>query len=437
MRHLSIDELALCTLICHPPLQAPPQTAQLTECVSVTPFGRAGDGISFAVSCSDDGRTIAFASSATDLVEDDTNGALDVFVRDRARSSTLRVTLAADGGEANGDSTAPALSADGRVIAFSSRASNLITGDTNGAIDVFVRVLDSAGPHAGPHAEALGSGRTLRASVGLDGAESNGASHTGGLSGDGRWLVFTSEASNLVVGDTNAAWDVFVRDLGANVTTRIGASAGGPTRVPLISADARFVAYQGPTPGGEAGRGAQAYLVELASRRSEVLSTAPNGALGDDDSWPTSISADGRFVAFTSFARNLIAGDDDAASDVFVRDMATGRTEWASLALGAPEASDAALSSDGRTLVFVTRGSEPNTVGIERLDRATGATAPLLPPRANADFANVRLFASGRGLVFTSSAADFFGGDANATADVFVRELPEPAPAAQDGPRGS
>lgn len=175
--------------------------------MSVTPFGRAGDGISFAPACSEDGRVIAFASSASDLVEHDGNDALDVFVRDRARATTRCVSVAADGGDANGDSTAPVLSADGRVVAFSSRASNLIADDANGAIDVFVRVLSAGGLHD----DALGAGRTLRASVGQDGAEPNGASHAGGLSGDGRWLVFTSAATNLVAGDTNAAWDVFVR----------------------------------------------------------------------------------------------------------------------------------------------------------------------------------------------------------------------------------
>ena len=156
-----------------------------------------GDSASPAISA--DGRYVAFGSDASNLVPGDTNGTSDVFVRDLRSGTTQRVSVATDGTQANGDSDSPAISADGRYVAFASYASNLVPGDTNGTADVFVRDLRS--------------GTTRRVSVATDGTQANGDSGSPAISADGRYVAFESDASNLVPGDTNHCVDVFVRDL--------------------------------------------------------------------------------------------------------------------------------------------------------------------------------------------------------------------------------
>lgn len=411
----------------------PPSFAS-TQCLSVTASGRPADGTSFAPACSDDGRFVAFASSAADLVEGDSNRALDVFLRDRERGATRLVSVDSSGHQGAGDSSSPVISAAGRFVAFASLAPNLVEGDSNGTLDVFV------------HDTATGS--TQRASLGPDGAQANGASHAGGLSLDGRFLAFTSEASNLVAGDTNATWDVFVRDLSAGRTRRVsvgadGLQADGPSLAPLISADGRFVAFQGFASNWAGAAPARAigqvYLHELADGRTRLISIAGSGARGDDESRPTAISADGRFVAFASFARNLVSGDDDGASDVFVRDLREARTECVTLSLREP-AFDAALSPDGRFLAFVARS--PGSAGVQGLhwhDRATGEVRGLslaASGAASADAHGPRLTADGRSVLFASPAPELVPGDSNGTTDVFLREFAEAGEGAE-GLRGS
>jgi len=177
--------------------------AQSTTRVSVASDGMQGIGNSspfIRPSMSADGRFVAFQSWATNLVPGDTNGVFDIFVHDRQAGVTTRKNIPAGGGQANNASFDPWLSADGRYAAFYSFANNLVAGDTNSKQDVFVR-------------DRL-LGVTTRESASTRGAQANGDSDSVVISGDGRFLAFPSQASNLVEGDTNGAFDVFVRDLG-------------------------------------------------------------------------------------------------------------------------------------------------------------------------------------------------------------------------------
>ena len=158
--------------------------------VSVASSGVQGNGRSCCPSISADGRFVAFASEASNLVPGDTNGAWDVFVYDRQTGEITRVSVASDGAQGNGDSGGPAISADGRFVAFYSSASNLVPGDTNGVEDVFVH-------------DRL-TGQTTRVSVASDGAQGNDLSWQPSISADGRFVAFASRASNLVPGDTMA-----------------------------------------------------------------------------------------------------------------------------------------------------------------------------------------------------------------------------------------
>src|SRR5947199_169142 len=179
--------------------------ARTTERVSVASGGTQSNGASLGSALSADGRLVAFQSDATNLVVGDTNGRTDVFVHDRQTGTTERVSVASDGTQANNVSTYPALSADGRFVAFHSTATNLVAGDTNGATDVFVHDRQT--------------GTTERVSVASGGTQGDASSAGPVLSADGGLVAFHSTATNLVAGDANDAYDVFVHDRAVSTTT--------------------------------------------------------------------------------------------------------------------------------------------------------------------------------------------------------------------------
>jgi Tol biopolymer transport system component len=189
-----------------------------TEPVSLSTPGVPPNGSSGAPSISAEGRFVAFSSRAANLVPGDTNEAEDAFVRDRLARSTERVSVGRDGAQAYGKdpyylSAAPSISGDGRYVAFASAASNLVAGDTNDSADVFVR-------------DRL-AGRTERVSVSGDGAQADAVSDYMAISADGRSVVFRSIATNLVPNDVNYLWDVFVRDRVAGTTELVSVSSSG------------------------------------------------------------------------------------------------------------------------------------------------------------------------------------------------------------------
>jgi Ca2+-binding RTX toxin-like protein len=177
-------------------------TWHVVERVSVASDGSQANGGSYDAAVSGDGRVVAFSSGADNLVSGDGNGRQDVFVHDRATGRTRRVSVASDGSQANRYSYGAAVSGDGRVVAFWSEADNLVTGDSNDTADMFV------------HDRA--TGRTERVSVASDGSQVNDSSFRPAVSGDGRIVVFDSFARNLVPGDSNNAFDVFVAERAAS-----------------------------------------------------------------------------------------------------------------------------------------------------------------------------------------------------------------------------
>ena len=285
-----------------------------TERVSVDSAGAQGNGDSFEASISADGRYVAFESSATNLVSGDTNGRVDVFVRDRQTGTTERVSVDSAGAQGNGDSLARALSADGRYVAFRSVATNLVSGDTNGVQDVFLRDRQA--------------GTTERVSIDSAGVQGNGDSSSPSISSDGRYVVFRSAATNLVSGDTSGWRDIFLRDRQSGTTERVsvdslGAQGNGSSQYPSISADGRYVAFHSYATNLVSGDTNGAFDVLVRDRQSgttERVSVDTAGAQGNEDSDSALISSDGRYVAFKSAATNLVSGDTNAAEDIFVRD---------------------------------------------------------------------------------------------------------------------
>jgi Tol biopolymer transport system component len=288
--------------------------AQLTQRVSVGPAGQQANGVSANPAISENGRFVTFWSLAFNLVPGDTNATYDVFVRDRKLQVTQRISVGPGGQQANAESFEPAISAHGRFVAFYSYASNLVAGDTNNNYDVFVRDRKLQ--------------VTRRISVGPAGQQANDDSREPVISAHGRFVAFESVASNLVAGDTNNRFDVFVRDRKAQVTRLVsvgpaGQQANGNSFQSAISADGRFVTFFSDASNLVAGDTNNAYDVFVRDRKLQVtrrISVGPGGQQANDGSVAPAISADGRYVAFRSYASNLVAGDTNGATDVFVRD---------------------------------------------------------------------------------------------------------------------
>ena len=301
---------------------------------------------------SGDGRYVAFASSAPNLVKSDRNQVADIFVRDRAAGTTERVSVAGRKTEANGESSHPAISPDGRFVAFGSLADNLVAGDTNFAPDVFL--VDRQ------------AGTTERVSVSSTGEQADNTSDGPAVSADGRFVAFASTATNLVPDDTDDASDVFVRDRQGGTTESISIVSppegfGAHSGSAAISADGRYVAFDSWEPDlvpGDANNSFDVFVRDRATGVLERVSVDSAGVEGDDWSLAPALSADGRYVAFQSFAGNLVPGDTNNDFDVFVHDRQAGTTVRASVTTAGAEGGfqlgslNPALSADGRVVAF-------------------------------------------------------------------------------------
>ena len=365
-----------------------------TERVSVATGGaEATGGDSYGAAISADGRFVAFESDATNLVSGggDSNGNRDIFVHDRQTGTTERVSVATGGAEANGSSSTPAISADGRFVAFVSNATNLVNGDNNHHVDVFVHDRQT--------------GTTERVSVATGGAEENIGSFNPAISADGRFVAFESDATNLVSGggDSNGNRDIFVHDRQTGTTERVsvatggGQATGGNSNSAAISADGRFVAFSSGATNLVTGDGNgknDIFVHDRQTGTTERVNVRTGGAEANLTSDTPAISADGRFVAFESDATNLIGGDSNAARDIFVHDRQTGTTERVSVASGGSQATSASadpvVSADGRFVAFQSDAAnlvsgDANVVSdIFVRDRGTSGAAPLAPLALNA-----------------------------------------------------
>ena len=286
----------------------------VTRVVSVRTDGTPGRRRSFSPTVSADGRYVAFVSWAR-LAVDDTDDFTDVYVHDRLEGVTRRVSVRSDGTPGDGYSWDPSISADGRYVAFGSSATNLVSGDTNHDGDVFVR--------------DLADGVTRRVSVGTDGTQGDSYSHEPSISADGRYVAFTSDAQNLVTDDTNDSLDVFVRDLATGRTKLVSRGTDGtPARDhsydASISADGGHVAFTSQADDLVTGAGAifgsQVFVRDLQTSSTKLVSVSTDGTYGQGWCAWGSVSADGRYVSFDSDASDLVSGDTNDLTDVFVRD---------------------------------------------------------------------------------------------------------------------
>jgi hypothetical protein len=420
---------------------SPAGASATTSRVSVASDGTQGNSYTFEPSISADGRYVAYHSLASNLVAGDTNATKDVFVHDRTTGTTQRVSVASDGAQGNDESSGASVSADGRYVAFTSYASNLVAGDTTGR-----KVL--------VHDRTTGS--TERVSVASDGARGNGSEAS--ISADGRYVAFTSDASNLVAGDTNAHDDIFVRDRTAGTTERVSVASNGAqgndiSYSPSISADGGAVAFiswatnlvadDTDEPNGV--NRSDVFVRDRTAGTTERVSVASDGTQGNEESFhdPT-ISADGRYVAFGSNAENLVAGDTNGRLDLFVRDRTADTTERVSVASDGSQANDnlygsydpPGISADGRYVVFGSRatnlvaGDTNASPDVFLHNRAAGTTTRLSVDsdgtQGNNESSKVSMSGDGGYVAFHSAATNLVAGDTNASYDVFVASIAAP-----------
>jgi len=342
-------------------------------------FGRSPDG---HVDVTPDGRFVAFDSRLENLVAGDENAAPDIFVRDRATGATELVSVSGDGEQGAGASHKPSISADGRFVAFDSDAPNLVTGDTNGVVDVFVH--------------DRGTGQTERLPVTSDGAQGNDDSMNPRISADGRLVVFATAATNAVPGDTNTCTEVLVHDRETGLTQHASPAAdGGPSdgictysSFVDISGDGRFVTFETQMHDlvpNDLNASWDIFVRDLVGGTTERVSVASDGSEGNYVSYNPRISDDGRYVAFTSCASNLVPEDNNSSGpkvtgvtgsnscmDVFVRDRDTDRTERVSVSSSGREGDYQSfwldISGDGR---FVSFSSQATTLAPGASDSAS------------------------------------------------------------------
>jgi Tol biopolymer transport system component len=325
-------------------------TTGATTRISTATDGTLGNGSSADPTISADGRYIAYNSSATNLVAGDTNASTDIFLTDTTTGATTRINTATDGTDANSFGFYPAISADGRYVTYHSSATNLVTGDTNGASDIFL--TDTT------------TGVTTRISTATDGTQSNNSSSNATISADDRYITYYSLASNLVTGDTNGASDIFLTDTTTGATTRIstatdGTQSNNSSIDPAISADGRYITYSSSASNlvtGDTNSASDIFLTDTTTGATTRLSTATDGTQSNNHSRVPTISADGRYITYDSSASNLVTGDTNNATDIFLTDTTTGATTRLSTATNGTPGNNAslvpAISADGRHVSF-------------------------------------------------------------------------------------
>jgi len=411
-----------------------------TELISVTDSTNKAAGYSSAAPgtvVNYGGRYVTFQSGAPNLVPGPSSLYQDIFLRDRKTKHTERVSVALNGEQTNGESIDPSISADGRYVAFTSYASNLAPDNDPSRFgwDIFVR-------------DRL-TGKTELVSVSSTGVQADQPSQSGSISSDGRYVVFTSYATNLAPGIDNGWRNVFVHDRQTGQTEWISVglngkqpnndclSAVGPR---AISADGRYVVFGSDAsnivPGDTNGAG-DAFIRDRQTQQTTRISVSSSGAQANGQSAIAALSADGRFVAFTSDATNLAPGDNNGVADVFVRDRQTAQTERVNadpvIANSYFGPQGVAMSADARIISFSAQGFD-GRYNVYAVDRQTGriekASVSSNGVSGNDQSYSAGMSADGKFVAFASLATNLVANDhnttrhgTNAAADMYVHEL--------------
>lgn len=414
------------------------QTLEPLALVSKTSGGSPGNATSNCPQVSADGSRVAFQTQATDLAVPDANGnILDIILYDFNSGAILRLNES-DGPfgvsvQANDWSSGPCISGDGQDVAFASDADNLVSDDTNGRRDIFVR-----------HVDSFDTELVSMNSAGVQGNSS--ADDEPAISFDGRFIAFGNRSTNLTSPPlTSSSYHVYVRDTLLQTTTLIDVGLGGDpanaiSNKPALSADGSFVAYESRatnlTAEGNPGGHSQIYVTDREKMETEVVSLSTTGALANGDCTDVTISDDGRLVVFASIANNLVAGNTDG---LFVHDRLTDDTwvvntasdghwvngKWPGLSgdghyFGFTSTSGDVVVGDtnGEPDVFIRDFQSGQTVRVSVNGSGVESNGPSIQSALSAD---------GRYVVFTSSASNFPGGPTTQQ-EVYRADLGPPSP---------
>ncbi|KAB0266055.1 hypothetical protein [Microvirga brassicacearum] len=396
------------------------------------------NGSSAVARMSADGRFVVFESAADNLVAGDVNATTDIFRKDVQTGEIVLVSAAADGThtQLNQSSSNAQISLDGRYVVFTSRDSNLVAGDTNGVADVFRK--------------DLATGEIVLVSTAGDAAhtQGTGASDFAQISADGRYVTFSSAATDLVEGDTNGVTDVFHKDLLTGDLMRLTSTAPAQGHVEAnresfagsLSADGRFAIFHSAASNLVSGTaaGEDIFLNDLTT--GEITLVSRGLQPGGGQSLNADINADGRYAVFESFSFNLASPDVNNTKDIFRKDLVTGEVILVSTAGNAAHtqadrmSTSAKISANGQYVLFqsaatnLVAGDALGFSDIFRKDLSTGdlvlvsAAANGTAP-GNGDSSGGEMTFDGKYAVFSSRATDIVAGDANGVADVFWRDL--------------
>ncbi len=408
-----------------------------TTRVSVSSDGTEGDRLTQHAAISEDGRYVAFASNATNFVDGEVTTFTNVYIRDTTLGTTSRISNNTLGENANASSAGPAISANGHYVAFYSYASDLVENDTNDTGDVFLY--------------SVTTNTITRVSVGLNGTESNGPSlFEIDVSADGRYVVFESNATNLVAGDDNNHQDVFLYDTDTGMTTLIStpmvvllAGANDDSYNPRLSADGRYIVFDSNATNlvaGDTNNTRDIFIRDMVTQSTSLVSVALTGGLANSASSFPDLSADGRYITFLSLSSNLVAGDTNNTADIFIRDMSTGTTIRIVPPAGVAgtvepngESRRASISANGRHVSFHSAasnfvvGDDNDERDVFVYDAATSRTVRIsvdtLGAQANGLSWLSRISDDGLKIAFKSDASNLVTGDTNGVSDVFMRSI--------------
>ena len=396
--------------------------------ISIGTGGEGANAMSNHGEISANGRFIAFDSDANNLVAGDTNGFGDVFLRDLQLGTTILISIAANGTQGDNGSSGPVISADGRYVAFESGATNLVVNpDVNGFTDIYVKDMQT--------------GVVTRASLSSTGIEPNNESAVLSISGDGRYVVFDSDADNLVPNDTNGRGDIFIRDMQTNTTVGVSVSGNSGGFDGSISLDGRFVVFNSSSDNlvaGDTNGRVDVFVYSIMDGQIVRASVNSSGVQGDWNSTEPSISGDGRYVTFST-SNNFATVDTYGYTQLYVRDMQAGTTTLATFKdgyamVGESDASE--ISADGRYIAysFDDKGDGMPTRWLYLHDRTSGTNTMVVSTgTSNYEWNPLMPSISGDGryLVFASSSPNLVAGDTNNTRDIFLKDFqssPDPSP---------
>lgn len=386
--------------------------------VSVASNGMQGNGSSWNAEISADGRYVVFSSDADNLVSNDNNQFRDIFLHDMQTGETIRVSIASDGSEGNSDSggfepthvRTPTISSDGRFVAFQSQASNLVSGDNNNRRDIFVHDRVT---HI-----------TTCVSVASDGTFGNRDSRLSiDISADGRYVAFATDADNLVISDSNQRTDVYVHDMQTRQTTRVSVATDGTqgndtSWMPAISANGRYVAfasYADNLVGNDTNNWADVFVHDSETGETTRVSVASDGTQANSSNFDPTISGDGRYVTFHTRAHNL--ADDQIEGGTIVHDRQTRQTRWID------RGERPAISTSGQFVAYEKRLFPPLIIAVH--DLQTGRVQVIgdfVTPESQFSWLPT-ISSDGRLVAFASNLDVLTGGDSNNAADIFVAEL--------------